>query len=216
MLNQNLKHYFIGISLSPISNTETGIAVLDKNMQIITLDKAFSVQDIYHFLDNFPSLKNSVITVSMADDVSLLNSKWKVIAKKFQFLANNDNFANRNNWKQKHTNRGCELFLQYKKSGIDIFRFSLSELKKTLSLSGIYKERSSADCKYLQNALKVKFFMENIMSNMLPASQLEAILGGILAHKIYYGEETIDYKILYSYNGIEVVNLTADNVSVDL
>ncbi len=210
-LNQQLKHAFIGISLSPQSNTETGIAILDNDLKIMTLDKAFSMQDISHFFSNYPSKNNAVIAVSMADDVTMLNSKWKVLAKKFQVLAGTEAIRNRQGWVNKYTNRAAELLLQYKNEGVDVFRFDLPELKKALGLAAVYKDRSPADCKYLQNALKVKFLLQDIMTNMLPASQLEAILGAILAHTIYYGHEGEDYKVLYDYKGLEVVNFARDN-----
>lgn len=213
-LNNNLKHYFVGISLSPASNTETGIAVLDSNLKIILLDKAFSVQDLFYFFDNFNSKKNSIISVSLASDVTMLNSKWKVLAKKFQLLHTSKNLHNRQNWTGKYTNRGAELFLQYKQQDIDIIRFDLIELKKALGIASFYKDRSPLDCKYLQSVLKFKFLLEDIPSNMLPASQIEAILGALLAYKVYIGKQDEDYKILYEYKKLPVVNLLYGNECV--
>lgn len=206
MLNNNLKHYFIGIALAPQSTVETGIAVLDKDLNIITLDKAFSMQDLDFFFENFSSLKNSVVMASIPENMTLLNSKWKVLARKFQVLDSHKLLKNRQDWVTKTTNRGSELFSAYKKEGIDIFRFDVIELKKAWGLATIHKDRSPGDCKYVQNVLKMKFMLENIPSNMFPASQLEAILGAILAHRVYYGELGVDYKITGSYYEIDIVN----------
>lgn len=214
--NKILKHYFVGISLGSQNSSETGIAILDKNLKIITLDKIFSMQDINFFFENFISKQNAIFMVSMADDATMLNCKWKVLAKKFQHLDKNPAFQNRSNWMNRFTTRGAELFGKYKNEGIDIFRYDISELKRIFGLSKIYKDRSPADCKYLQSALKVKFLLDGIMSNMIPASQLEAILGAILARQMYLGKNNVDYKRIYKYMGLDVINLTHDPFKAEI
>jgi len=73
-----------------------------------------------------------------------------------------------------------------------------------LRLNGMFKSRSHCDCKFLQNILKTEYKMTELPSNMLPASQLEAILGAIMAHKI---SEENKAKILYNYKGLDVLSL---------
>ena len=48
-----MEQYFVGLSLSPGANAESGVAVIDNNNEIILVDKLFSIQDIQHFFDNF-------------------------------------------------------------------------------------------------------------------------------------------------------------------
>ena len=207
--NKNLKHTFVGISLAPHSNSETGIAILDENLKIITLDKIFTMDDMHFFFEKFVSKKNAVVMVSLAEDATMLNSKWKVLAKKFQMTEpSKDNFPNRQNWLLKYSNRASELLENQRKEGVDIFRFDIIEIKKALGLYGVYKHRSPADCKYLQSALKINFGIEDILSNMLPASQLEAILGAILAYKVYNGTIDLDYEILGNFKNVPILNLT--------
>ena len=213
VLNNNLKHQFVGISLGSQSSADTGVAILDKNLKIITLDKLYTIQDLTFFFDNFSSKKNAIFMISIADDSTMLNCKWKVLAKKFQNLNNNVDFPNRHDWMNRLTSRGAELFKEYKNKGADIFRYDIAELKKILGLYGIYKTRTPAECKYLQSALRVKFKMDDIMPNMLPASQLEAILGAILARQIYLGKENIDYNEIYSFKELPVLNLMLDPFS---
>ena len=206
--NKNLKHTFVGISLASNSGNETGIAILDKDLKIISLDKAFTMNDLSFFFDNFVSKKNSIIMVSMTEDATMLNSKWKVLAKKFQMLQPyEDNFPNRQNWLLKYSPRATDLISKYKNEGIDIFRFDIIDLKKSLGLYGTYKHRSPADCKYLQSALKIKFKLEGIVNNMLPASQLEAILGAIFAKEIYDGTCGKNYEVLTSFKNVEILKL---------
>ena len=50
---QNNKLFFVGISLGSNTSIESGAAVLDTNLNIITLDKLFTIDDVKYMLDNF-------------------------------------------------------------------------------------------------------------------------------------------------------------------
>ena len=54
-----MKNYFVGLTLAPNSTIESGIAVVDKNNEIIYMDKLFTMNDVRHFFENFSSLKDS-------------------------------------------------------------------------------------------------------------------------------------------------------------
>ena len=82
-----MDHYFIGLMLSAGANTESGVAVLDRNNEIILLDKLFTMQDVQHFFDNFSSLKNSQVCISLPWDNSMLNGKWRILSKLYQPVA---------------------------------------------------------------------------------------------------------------------------------
>ena len=51
--NKESKISFIGISLGGLSTTESAVAVLDKNLRVILLDKLFAMNDVKYFLNNF-------------------------------------------------------------------------------------------------------------------------------------------------------------------
>ena len=58
--------YYVGLSLAPSATIETGIAVLDQNNTMILVDKFFTMKDVQHFFDNYSSLKNSKICISLS------------------------------------------------------------------------------------------------------------------------------------------------------
>ena len=97
-----MKHYFIGLSLSAGANTETGIAILDKNNEIILVDKLFSIQDIQHFFDNFSSIKNSSICISLPWENTMLNGKWRILSKPYQLVGSEEKMINTDNWTQRY------------------------------------------------------------------------------------------------------------------
>lgn len=198
-----MEHYFIGLSLAPGANVETGVAVLDRNDEIIIVDKLFSMQDVQHFFDNFSSLKNSRICVSLPWENAMLNGKWRILSKPYQLVSSSEKIKNTDNWTQRYSNRGCDYFNSLVQSGVSINRFELYLTRQALQLDSAFKERTPADCKALQNALKMKYGFSIIPSNMMPMAHLEAIVGAILARNI--SEKKCDLKPLFEFNGIDVI-----------
>ena len=203
--NNQKKLSYIGISLSPTATTESAAAILDENLKIITLDKLFSMQDVQYFIDNLPGKRNAIILVSIPENETLINSKWKYNSRCYQPVNLNSPIKSTDNWTERFSNRGCEYFEEIKNNNIDIYRFDIDNVKKSMGYFAPFKHRTPTDCKSIQNVLKIKFGMREIPSNMLPVSQLEAILGACLAYKISSGEENIDYKKLYEYNNMDVL-----------
>lgn len=201
------KHFFVGITLANSSNTESGICVLDSNLDIVTLDKLYSMTDVQFFIDNFPGKQNAVFLVSLPDNPAMLSTKWRVQSKPYQLVNTNRLMKNRDEWCNRLSNRGCDYFLELKNKGLDIFRFDVRALKHSLGLSLAFKEHSPVDCKHLQSALKVKFAMKELPNNMVPVAQLEGILGAFLAHKMYFEELNKDYKVLFTHKELDVIGL---------
>lgn len=199
-----MNHYFIGLMLTSGANTESGVAIIDRNNEIILLDKLFSMNDVQHFFDNFPSIKNSQICVSLPWDNTMLNGKWRVLSKQYQLVSSNENFHNIDNWTQRFSNRGSEYFNTLIEKGAKIHRFELYLTRQALQLDSCFKERSPADCKALQNALKVKHGFNSLPSNMMPMAHLEALVGAILAKRISENSQQAE-KPLFEFNGLPVV-----------
>lgn len=197
-----MEHFFVGLALSAGANTETGVAVIDKNNEIILVDKLFSMQDVQHFFENFSSLKNSQVCISLPWDNTMINGKWRILSKPYQLVMSNSKIRNADNWTQRYSNRGSDYFSTLVEQGIKLNRFELYLTRQALKLESCYKERSPADCKALQNALKMKCGFSSIPSNMMPMAQLEAIVGAILARK---NSEQGQMEQLFDFNGIPVI-----------
>lgn len=196
-----MEHYFIGMALASGANTETGIAIIDNNNEIILVDKLFSMQDVQHFFENFSSLKNSRICISLPWDNSMLNGKWRILSKPYQMVMSNDKIHNADNWTQRYSSRGSDYFSTLVEKGAKIDRFEVYLTRQALKLDSYYKERSPADCKALQSALKSEYGFSSIPSNMMPMAQLEAIVGAILAKR----NSEKELKPLFVFNELNVI-----------
>ena len=196
--------HVVGLSLGPTSSVESGVAVREvATGKLIYLDKLFSMNDIVLFFENYPSIKNSVICVSLPWDNTMLDGKWRVLSKSYQLIHTLGNFPNVDNWMQRFSTRGCDLLNSLKEKGADVCRFEVYLTRQKFNLYSNLKERSSADCKFLQYALKNEFNFEELPTNMMPVAQLEAIVGTLLAiEKLNNNTKTI-----FEFKGLDVINL---------
>ena len=196
--------HLVGLSLGPTSSVESGVAVRELSSgKIIYLDKLFSMNDVTLFFDNYPSLKNSVICVSLPWDNTMLEGKWRILSKPYQMIHTLGNFPNTDNWMQRFATRGCELFSTLNSQGVDISRFEVYLTRQKLNLYSNFKERSSADCKFLQQILKNEYGIEELPTNMMPVAQLEAIVGTLLAEQKVLNNT----KNIFDFKGLNVINL---------
>ena len=202
-----MKQYFIGLTLASSASTDSGIAVIDSQNQIILLDKLFTMNDVQYFFENYSSVKEAQICISLPTDNSMLNGKWRILSKLYQQLNLKVDFKNLNNWTQRYSSRGSDYFTKLIDEGLSINRFELYLTRQALNLNSCFKERSPADCKALQNALKIKYGFNNLPTNMMPMAQLEAITGAILAKKInddFLKNQNLPTQI-FEFNGIPVI-----------
>ena len=196
--------HVVGLSIAPNSSTESGVVVREiATGKIIYMDKLFSMNDIELFFENYNNLKNSVICVSLPWDNTMLEGKWRVQSKSYQLIHEHGNFINRNNWMQRFSTRGAELLTNLTDKGAKIYRYEVYLTRQKLNLYSNYKEHSSADCKFLQSALRLDYGFEELPSNMVPAAQLEAIVGTIIACRQL---ESKTEKI-FEFKGLDVINV---------
>ena len=196
--------HVVGLSLGPTSSVESGVAVREvASGKLIYLDKLFSMNDVSLFFENYTSLKNSIICVSLPWDNTMLEGKWRVHSKSYQLIHTLGNFPNTDNWMQRFSTRGCDLLNSLKDNGGEIYRFEVYLTRQKFNLYSNFKERSSADCKFLQCALKQEFNIEELPTNMMPVAQLEALLGTLLALE----KLNNNTKTLFNYKGLDVINL---------
>ena len=196
--------HLVGLSLGPTSSVESGVAVREvASGKLIYLDKLFSMNDVSLFFDNYPSLKNSIICVSLPWDNTMLEGKWRVLSKPYQLIHTLGNFPNVDNWMQRFSPRGTDLLTDLKSKGIDISRFEIYLTRQKLNLYSNFKERSSADCKFLQSTLRNEYGFDELPTNMMPVAQLEAIVGTILAENKLLNKTTK----IFEYRNMDVINI---------
>lgn len=199
------KKFFVGISFSSISSNESAVAVLDDNLNILLLDKLYTLNDVDFFLKNFQGIKNSVIAISMAKNEVMINSKWKYLSRVYHPVNLNSNLKNRDSWADRFSKKGVDLFKNLKKDGYSIFRFDIHNAKTAFGCNEAFLDRSPADCKALQSGLKYKLNFDNLPSNMLPVSELEAVLGAYTIFSFAKDFDNKKCKKLFDFHELDVI-----------
>lgn len=208
-------NYYVGLSLASSSGMDSGVAVVDENNTLITLDKLYKMEDVIYFFEHFSSLKNSKICASVPIDRTMLEGKWRILSKPYQAVATNQNIPNRDNWTQRLSNRGTEYFKELSNRGITVNRFDIYITRQSMHLNSCYKDRSPADCKFLQQALKYEWGFDSLPANMMPMSHMEAILGAILAKEKEKNPQNI--RTLYNIKGLNVIDIKENlRISTDV
>ncbi len=196
--------YYIGLSLASGSSMDSGLAIFDEENTLIMVDKLYKVNDIIYFFDNYPSTANSEICVSLAWDRTMLNGKWRVLSKPYQMVATNPHIPNQDNWTQRYATRGSDYFKSLTEKGTVINRFELYLTRQSMHLNSCFKERSPADCKFLQQALTNEWGLD-LPANMMPMSQLEAIVGAMLAKE--HSKNPSNIKVIGDFRDLPVIDV---------
>ncbi len=207
-------NYYVGLSLSAGSTLDTGLAILDETNNIIMIDKFYKMNDIIHFFENFSSLKQSKICASLPWDKTMLNGKWRVLSKPYQMVATNPLMPNQDNWTQRYSTRGAEYFKSLDEQGIEVNRFELYLTRQSLHMNSCFRERTPADCKFLQQVLKYEWGFDSLPVNMMPMSQLEAIIGATLAREKAKNPDNI--KIVSHFRDLNVIDVVKTPVKENL
>ena len=196
--------YYIGLSLASGSGMDSGLAIFDETDNLIMVDKLYKVNDIMYFFDNYPSTANSEICVSLAWDRTMLNGKWRVLSKPYQMVSTNPLIPNQDNWTQRYATRGSDYFKSLTEKGTVVNRFELYLTRQSMHLNSCFKERSPADCKFLQQVLTNEWGLD-LPANMMPMSQLEAIVGAILAKE--HSKNTSNIKVIGDFRDLPVIDV---------
>ena len=195
--------YYIGLSLASNSGHSSSVCILNKNKEIVLLDKLYFTDDIKLFFEKSPYVRNSITMVGLAPDESLLDGKWRIHSKNYKQIEGKFEI-NRNNWTNRLNDRLKDLFLELNNKKCTLFRCNTGLLRQAYGLGADYLEKTSLDCKCFQAGLKIKYGFSTMPENLLPIASLEAMLFSLFAYDI--GNSNIKTKELSEFCGIKVLN----------
>ena len=203
MSSKTTEFYYIGLSLASNSGHSSSVCVLNRNKEIVLLDKLYFTDDIKLFFEKSPYVRNSIVMVGLTPDESLLDGKWRIHSKNYKTLEGKFE-VNKNNWTNRLNDRLKDLFLELNSTKCRLYRCNTSLLRQKYGLEANYLEKTSLDCKSFQAGLKIKYGFATMPDNLLPITSLEAILFSQFAYDI--GRENIKTQELNEFCGIKVLN----------
>ena len=203
MSSNKEQFYYIGLSMASNSAHSSSVCVIDKNKEIVLIDKLYFTDDIKLFFDQSPYVRNSILMVGLTTDESLLDGKWRIHSKNYKMLDGRFN-VNKNNWTKRLDERLKDFFFELNNTKCKVYRCNSSLIRQKYGLRADYLLNTSLDCKNFQLGLKIKYGFNNLPDNLLPITSLEAILFALFAHDI--GKNKIKTQEILNFNGIKVLN----------
>ena len=198
---------FIGITIGENSSYDSGICVINRNNELVRIDKAYSIDELKDCVAKISGKKNSIICIDMPEYYELLEGKWRIVNKATRPMKIDFDYMGKENWTSRYSDRGSDFYRKLLAEGYNVYRYCSNFTKTVLELHPYMKERTPAGCKFLQMGIKEKLGVKNFPPNMLPVSVLDAILGAYIARVIAEGELDKDYEIGYKYKDIDIVSL---------
>lgn len=210
-LKNNPKISFIGLSIGSDSSNESGIAMLDSDLNLIKSDKAYQLSELKNIIENFSMYapaKNTVLCSDLPRNIMMLQGKWRIESKQTQVLTFNtiNKGAKKSVWKKRFSDRGAELCKHFTEMGMEVYRFNSYFSINMLRLSPPYKSRMPAGCKFLQSIIEEKLLIKGIPSNLLPLPVMHSLIGAYTAWKIGNSEENVGYKQICVYKDVPVMS----------
>ena len=206
MINNGIFN-FIGITIGENASCDSGICILNKDDEIVRMDKAYSIDELTDCVNRIAGKKNSVICIDMPEYYEMLEGKWRIVNKTIRPMNLDIQYNGKDNWTSRYSDRGSDFYRKLFLDGYNVYRYCSNFTKTVLELHPYMKERTPAGCKFLQCAIKEKLGIKNFPANMVPVSVLDAILGAYIAKVIANGKKGQDYDFSSKYKDMDIVSL---------
>lgn len=204
MNSSSKKFYYIGLSISHAATEETGIAVLDDDLNLLRLDKIYRLNDIKFFLDTLCGKNGAVIAADIPPNQMFLIGKWRQEFKHYKSFTVGTSYKSDQQWSKRQSTRGTELCTKLREEGFRVIRYNYVYSKQAMGLSTPLQESTPMACKYLQDMLKEKLGISNIPTNMMPLSSLKAVVGAYIAWETENGIENEDFRKINTFGDLPV------------
>ena len=203
--NYNNKSYFVGISISGSPSVESGVAVIDRDLNIVRIDKIYNLNDLQLIIKNLGPSNNVIACIDLPKNVSMTNGKWRHEAKNISPFKVNNNNDTQFVWAERFSDRGSDFCSNIKDLGVDTYRYYCYFTKNILKLNPPFKSRSPVACKYLQMIIQNNLKISGIPSNLIALTGLDALIGAYTGWKIATSEENSGYKYIGEFNTLPIV-----------
>jgi hypothetical protein len=202
----NNRFTFVGISLSPLATADSGIAVMDKDLNILRIDKFYNIEDFTHYLTSFGPLDSCVFCIDLPKNINMVNGKWRYESRYTKMFKLRDYGENKFEWAERFSDRGTDVCDGLKRSGLEVYRHYSYFTKTKLDLLPPFKSRTPSAGRYLQLTIEDKLNIKGIPPSFLALSGLDAVIAAYAAWKSANAEEDKGYKILGNYRDIPIIS----------
>ncbi len=192
-----LKLRFAAIDLAPNEQLETGFATVDRERNLVRMDKIYSDKEILSVVENLGPASGTIVVIDMPKSLSI---PGKIVQEEVKMHPLRLKRAS-GKMLDRYEARGYKLYDTIDKMGIMVLLYFNYWTRVNYDMLLPYRSRSPQGCRALQTALDYQLGVKNLPTNLAPSSVLEAIVGAYASWSIWAGTPDEDYEIYQDDEG---------------
>jgi len=194
------KFRFAAVDLAPNDQLESGFSVIDRDRNIIRMEKLYKNEDIIAAILNLGPPGGTIVVVDMPKSLSI-QGRWRQEEVKMHALR-----LEREGRKiSRYEGRGPRLYQALQAKGLMTFLYFNYWARLNYEMLLPYRSRSPQGCRALQIAIEHRLGLKNMPGNLAPSSVLESLIGTYVAWSLWAGKPDRDYDIYKYQNDYRVI-----------
>jgi hypothetical protein len=194
---------FVGIDLAPNASLESGIAILDRDLTLLRMDKLYNDEAILDVLTQLGAAHTLVVSLDMPKNLAI-TGRFRQEEIKYNAMRL-DNPEYDRPVVDRFSDRAYLLYKKISDLGILPFLTYTPNTKASFKFFFPYKSRSPQGCRALQGLIQEELKVKNVPTNLAPSSVLEALLAAYSAWSTFGGTLNKEFEIKQNHHGLNVL-----------
>lgn len=186
-----LKLRFVGVDLAPNEQLETGFGSIDRERNIVRMDKLYNDCEIISAIENLGPLNGTIVVIDMPKSLSIAGRLAQESVKMHAFQLTRPSGEKTLRFEQ----RGIKLCKTLQEKGILSVMYFNYWSRVNYDMLIPFRSRSPQGCRALQTAIEYQLGLKNLPTNLAPSSVLESLIGAYAGWSLWSGQPAKDYKI---------------------
>ena len=201
--NMEQRWIFVGIDLAPNASLESGVAILDRDLTLLRMDKLYSDEAILDALTQLGAPHTLVVCLDMPKNLAI-SGRFRQEEIKYNAMRL-DNPEYDRPVVDRFSDRAYLLYKKISDLGMLAFLTYTPNTKSSYKFFFPYKSRSPQGCRALQGLIQEELKIKNMPTNLAPSSVLEALLASYSAWCAYSGTLNKEFQIKRNHQGLHVL-----------
>ncbi|MFN9691719.1 MAG: hypothetical protein ACK551_06445 [Vampirovibrionales bacterium] len=201
--NMAQRWIFVGIDLAPNASLESGIAILDRDLTLLRMDKLYNDEAILDVLTQLGAAHTLVVSLDMPKNLAI-PGRFRQEEIKYNAMRL-DNPEYDRPVVDRFSDRAYLLYKKISDLGILPFLTYTPNTKASFKFFFPYKSRSPQGCRALQGLIQEELKVKNVPTNLAPSSVLEALLAAYSAWSTFGGTLNKEFEIKQNHHGLNVL-----------
>jgi hypothetical protein len=170
---------FVGIDLAPNGSLESGMAILDRDLTLLRMDKLYKDAAILDAIDHLGAPETLVVCLDVPKNLAV-PGRFRQEELKYHAMRIDVPIYEREAV-SRFSERSQLLYTALKERGVLPFLTYTGNTKAAFEFFFPYKSRSPQGCRALQSLISEELGIKNMPQNLAPSSVLESLLAAYTA-----------------------------------